>query len=479
MRNLLTTMLLMLSFLYTEAARVNNIWADHGWVKVSENKRYLQHTDGTPYFYLADTGWLMPQRLNRDEVQYYLDALFDAGYTAVQVQVLPKVPTLNVYGQYSNNPTDPYDFSCFDKDSLHAMNYSYWDHMEYIIDEARGRGIMVGMVCVWGSQVKGGAMNAEQAAKYGSFLVNRYKNYPNIMWIIGGDMKGYVKREVWESLATTIRRLDKKHLMTYHPFGRTSSAMWFNESPWLDLNMFQSGHRRYGQRKGDGDHTTIQEDNEEDSWRYVEEALKLIPRKPILDGEPSYERIPQGLHDTSQPKWQPHDCRRYAWWSVLAGACGHAYGNAAIMQFSGNGRGGAYGVDYPWHEALKDHGFLQMRYVKELLYRLPYFERVPDQSVFVGKYGIRYERPVASRGNDYIVAYTYTASPLTIDLSKISGKRKKAWWYSPRSGNFTFIGEVDGNKKHTFTPKGPNNQWANDWVLVIVDSEKNYLDGLE
>ncbi|MBR6285641.1 MAG: glycoside hydrolase family 140 protein [Bacteroidaceae bacterium] len=458
------------------AAPRNNIWEEHGWVRVSDNHRYLQHADGTPFFYLADTGWLMPERLSRDEVDYYLNALQAAGFNAVQVQVVNAVPTLNAYGQYSHNPSAPFDFACFGADSARALTYSYWDHMEYIVNQARVRGIMVGMVCAWGGVVKGGKMNADEAALYGRFLVSRFKNYPNIMWIIGGDIQGTVRADVWNSLASSIRSLDKKHLMTYHPFGRTSSAMWFNESSWLDVNMFQSGHRRYGQADGDGDHTTIKEDNEEDSWRYVEEALKLIPLKPIFDGEPSYERIPQGLHDPSQPKWQARDARRYAWWSVIGGACGHTYGNAAIMQFAGAGRGGAYGIDYPWFEALKDEGFTQMHHLKDLMLRLPYFEREPDQSVFVGKLGVRYERPVASRGAHYIVAYTYTASPMTIDLSKTGGKRKKAWWYSPRTGGLTFIGEFDRQAVRQFRPAKPNHSPGNDWALVIVDSEKHYLD---
>ncbi len=37
-------------------------WA-HGVLQVSANHRYLQHTDGTPFFWLGDTGWLLSERL--------------------------------------------------------------------------------------------------------------------------------------------------------------------------------------------------------------------------------------------------------------------------------------------------------------------------------------------------------------------------------------------------------------------------------
>ena len=82
--------------------------------------------------------------------------------------------------------------------------------------------------------------------------------------MIGGDIRGDNKTEVWDALANSIRSIDKGHLMTFHPRGRTTSATWFNDREWLDFNMFQSGHRRYGQRFGDGDYP-IEENTEEDN----------------------------------------------------------------------------------------------------------------------------------------------------------------------------------------------------------------------
>ncbi|MBO7379046.1 MAG: DUF4038 domain-containing protein, partial [Bacteroidales bacterium] len=267
----------------------------HGNLQVSENQRYLQHADGTPFFWLGETGWLLPENLNRDEAAYYLSQCRQNGYNVVQVQTINDVPAYNIYGQPSH--PNGYDFSAIDQ-----QGYGYWQHMDYIIKTAEKNGIYIGMVCIWGGLVKAGLMSVEEARQYGTFLANRYKDAPNIVWIIGGDIQGYVKTEEWETLARTIRSIDKNHLMTFHPRGRTCSATWFNDAEWEDFNMFQSGHRRYGQRNGDGDYT-IAEDTEEDNWRYVESALALKHIKPILDGEPSYERIPQGLHDFSQPQW--------------------------------------------------------------------------------------------------------------------------------------------------------------------------------
>lgn len=440
-------------------------WSN-GKLKVSDEHRYLMHENGKPFFWLGNTGWLMPQRLNRDEVDYFLGRCKDAGYNVVQIQVLNDVPSINAYGQYSM--TDGFEFDNIDDPKV----YGYWDHLDHIVKTAEKNGIYVGMVCIWGGLVKAGKMNVEEAEKYGRFLASRYKDNPNIVWIIGGDIKGDVKTEVWEALARAIRAEDNNHLMSFHPFGRTTSATWFNDADWLDFNMFQSGHRRYGQQKGDGDFTLPQH-NEEDNWRYVEFCQTMTPLKPVLDAEPVYEGIPQGLHDPDEARWNASDIRRYAYWSVFAGACGHTYGNNSIMQFWRPGISPAYGASVAWWDALDDPGFNQMKYLKDLIIRFPYYDRVPDQSVIAGGNGDRYDYAIATRGKDYLLVYNHTGRPLEIDLTKIKGQKKKVWWFNPQNGEYKYVGEYD-NKTTMFFPDTPYGR-GEDRVLIATDSSASYI----
>ena len=222
---------------------------ENGKLQVSDNGRYLQHENGTPFFWMGETGWLLPEKLNRDEASYYLSHCREAGFNVVQVQTVNGVPAINDYGQFSF--PDGFNFKNINKKGV----YGYWDHMDYIIKTAEKNGIYIGMVCIWGNLVKAGLMNEEEAKAYGTFLAERYKDSPNIIWFIGGDVRGDIKPEVWNTLARTIKSIDKNHLMTFHPFGRTSSIYWFHDAEWLDFNMFQSGHRRYDQTRGDGDNT--------------------------------------------------------------------------------------------------------------------------------------------------------------------------------------------------------------------------------
>ena len=445
----------------------NELPWDNGRLQVSENGRFLQFENGKPFFWLGETGWLLPERLDRENVDYYLDGVRDAGFNVVQVQTVDNVPAKNAYGALSM--PQGFDFSCIDAEGENG----YWQHFDYIIKKAEQNGIYIGMVCIWGGLVKNGLMNAEQAVAYGTFLAERYKAAPNIIWIMGGDIRGDVETEVWETLARTIKAHDPDHLMSFHPFGRTSSIYWFHNAEWLDFNMFQSGHRRYDQTRGDGD-ATAQAAVAEDNWRYVEAGLAMEPHKPILDAEPSYEEIPQGLHDPEEPWWKAPDVRRYAYWSVFAGAFGHTYGHNSIMQMHPGGeKAGAYGARKTWREAMTDPGFNQMKYLKALITTFPFFERVPDQSVIAGENGFRYDRAIATRGGDYLLVYTYTNRPMQIDLTKISGEKKNVWWYDVTDGSLEYAGEYSDGV-HEFRYDGPEGP-ANDRVLVAVDAAKDYI----
>ena len=443
---------------------------DNGRLMISSNNRYLQFENGSPFFWLGDTGWLVPQHLDRSEVEYYFNKCRRAGYNMVQIQVMDAVPSYNIYGQQSL----PYgwDFTKADPEG----EYSYWDHLDYIVRKAEQNGIYIGMVAIWGSQVQSGNINAEQAKAYGKFLAERYKNNLNIIWIMGGDIQGDIHPEVWNALATSIKSIDNKHLMTFHPRGRYTSAKWWSKASWMDFHTFQSGHRKYGQRMGNKEYP-IPDSTEEDNWMYVDSTWAYKPIKPVLDDEPSYEDIPKGLHDANEARWQDYDVRRYAYWSVFAGSCGHTYGHNVIMQMLKPGYPTGYGSDgtvKAWYQGLEDPGYNQMQYLSDLMLSFPYFERIPDQSIIVGKNGMKYDRLIATRGKDYLMVFNYNSNVMKIDLRKISGKKKLLWWFNPSDGAISFIGTAD-NTIITMSPQIEKTDKINDRVLIAIDAEKNYI----
>ncbi len=455
--------LVALLLLCTTAQAAKKPW-DNGKLKVSDNNRYLIHENGQPFFWLGNTAWLLPHRTVRDEVEFYLAAEHEAGYNVEQVQVINAIPTYNIYGYAANNAD--FDFSKVSQKGV----YGWWEHMDYIVKVAERYGIYIAMDCIWGSMLP--EMDEKAAERYGKFLGERYKDCPNIIWMIGGDIRGDKSPEVWDALARAIRKADPNHVMTFHPRGRTTSAWWFNEREWLDFNMYQSGHRRYGQRKGDGDYT-IKDNTEEDNWRYIDMSWEQGTIKPVLDGEPSYEDIPQGLHDFDEPRWADYDVRRYAYWSVFGGAFGHTYGHNSIMQFYRKGFNASYGCDKDWWDALKDPGYGQMKYLKWLMLALPFIEGEADQSIIASTNGERYDRICATRGQDYLLVYNYSGKPMSIDLNKISGTEKNLWWMNPADGKLTYIGKV--SSKVVDLTYDVAYLRGSDRVLIAIDAAKDYI----
>lgn len=432
-------------------------------LRISENKRFFTDENGKPFFWLADTGWLLFSKLDREEAVKYLDDRQKKGFNVIQVMMLHSLKLMDAYGDsalVNNSVATPY---IKEGNSTDSSQYDYWDHIDYVVDEAAKRGMFMAMVPVWGTHVKAGGVSRQEAKTYATWLAQRYKDKPNIIWLNGGDIMGTDSTETWKIIGNTLKANDPNHLVTFHPFGRRQSSTWFHNEPWLDFNMFQSGHRDYGQ---DIDSSSLKYG--EDNWRYIQDDYARVPIKPSLDGEPSYEGIPHGLHDPKQPKWTADDLRRYAYWSVFAGGSGFTYGNSAVMQMlkpKDKGENVSYGTKSYWYDEINAPGASQMIFLKQLMLSESYFDRIPDQSLIADN-GERYNRVMATRGKDYVFAYTYTGRNFKVNLGKTGGEKVKAAWYNPRDGKSTEIGAFDNQGIKEFNPPGEAKN-GNDWVLVL------------
>jgi hypothetical protein len=277
----------MIAALQTAGAQIRpwqgpSVDLSHGRLVVSDNKRFLQFEDGTPFFYLGDTGWEFFHRLNYREAETYLENRRQKGFTVIQAVILAEQDGLNIPNRNGDRPL-------IDNDPTRP-DENYFAFVDSLIRLAAAKGIYIGLLPTWGDKVdkagwgKGPVIfNPENAARYGSFLGKRYKDFSNIIWINGGDRPGGTNAAgtgdnfpVWDALGRSIKAADPNHLMTYHPWGEKSSSAWFHDCDWLDFNMAQTGH---GQRS-----YAI--------YRLIREDYDRVPVKPCMDGEPRYEDHP-------------------------------------------------------------------------------------------------------------------------------------------------------------------------------------------
>src|SRR5215212_3000494 len=217
-------------------------------LKVCENQRFLCTADNKPFFYLADTGWELLHRLDRQQAIEYLDTRAAQGFTAIQAVALAELDGVTDPNPYGKLPL-------IDKDPARPAATgpcNFWEHVDFIVDQANARGMYIAMLPSWGRWVNSGRndeslLTPANAAAYGEFLGKRYGK-KGIIWILGGDRTATGFEETWRALARGIaigvsgKEDYSAVLMSFHPRGGETSSTWFHDDRWLDFNMHQTGH---------------------------------------------------------------------------------------------------------------------------------------------------------------------------------------------------------------------------------------------
>lgn len=426
---------------------------------LSQNRRHFLR-DGQPFFWLGDTAWLLFQKLDGAETQAYLRNRAEKGFTVIQA-------TLVHTSDYRNRAGSPAllddDFARPNPDEAPD---AYWPWVRRAVDEAARLGLVMALLPSWGHFVSSGRLGGDAVDVYVDFLAERFGDCENVIWLVGGDVRGSDAPADFDRIGRRLREKCPRQLIGFHPFGRCSSSQWFQDAPWLDFHLFQSGHRRYDQVRLNqwDDKVDAETFVGEDNYRYVQHDRALTPVRPVLDGEPSYEFILQGLHDPAQPYWQTRDVRRYAYWSLLAGAAGFTYGSNAIMQFWRGVEPGAFGVFETWQEALHNPGSMQMTHVRRLMEEIRWQTGEPAQDRLPGNTGTQYEYNLALRTDCALVVYTYTGRPFRVDTRGLAAS--SAWWADPVSGGKSYIGPVPAGESVPFTPPDRRSD-QNDWLLLL------------
>ena len=443
-------------------------------LKVSENRRYLQEENGKPFFYLGDTAWELFHRLNREDATQYLTNRSQKGFTVIQAVALAQLGGLtvpNAYGDLplkNNDPSQPVE--------------AYFRHVDFIVNKAEELDLVIGFLPTWGTYwgADQSIFTPANAREYGKFLGKRYKD-KSLIWILGGDrsIKQSSERAFIDAMAAGLTEGDGgAHLRTFHPIGPGLSSLQLHDAPWLDFNMYQSSHAA----------------RDHDNGLYAEHDYKLKPVKPTMDGEPRYEGIPVGFYNrgvSAIERFDDYDSRQAAYWSLLAGACGHTYGNNSIWQMykpaaSGGvgdvnrgrdlfgGPSSIIGANIPWKEALDHPGAFQMRYVRRLFESLPFTKLVPDQSIILSGANSGGAKIRAARASDgsFAIFYSPRGEIFTLDKSVIKAEQQRQYWYDPRYGTSYVIKDQDSFGIQTFTP--PTNGRGNDWILVLMDAAAKY-----
>jgi hypothetical protein len=391
-----------------------------------------------PVFMTGEDAFSLQSQLSDDDIQLYLSDRASRGFNAAWVAL--------VDNYYSNNPPhDYYGNVPFNGADFTNENSAYWARVDQALTWAATQGItvlanpaFVGYGCTGGYCQSYRKASISVITAYGKFLGNRYKNYSNIIWLIGGDADPTDKnvQSKLAALATGIRSVDTAHLITTENYRGYSSEQIWKGAPWLDLDALYELPSNIPSRANHD---------------------YKVGTYPIFMLEDWYE----GEHSMTEL-----GVRQEGYWAVLGGSTlGRLFGNYAIWDFTW------YGATHdPWQGQLGSVGSQGQAWLGQLFRSREHWKLEPDikHQVMTAGYGSGSTLSVAARSSDgqTIIAYISNgnATTVTINMAKITdpNSQAKCWWFNPQNGSTTLIGVVATRGIRKFTPPD-----SNDWVLVI------------
>lgn len=430
-------------------------------LRVSGNGRFLEWTQDEPFFWMGDTAWELFHRLDPADSERYLKNRAAKGFTVIQAVILAELDGLDVPNAGGHPPL-------LDSDPTRPCE-GFFTHVDAVVARGNDLGLVMGMLPTWGrywadrSDGSDPVFNPENARAYGRFVGARYRD-ASVVWILGGDrwVADDRARSVIEAMAAGLREGDGgRHPITFHPRGPGRSSEDFHDAEWLDFNMGQTSHAA----------------RDHDTGLSTASDYARTPVKPTLDGEPRYEGIPVGFYlrgASPLVRIDAADVRKAAWWSLLAGACGHTYGHNSVWQMWEPGRKPIISANIPWYAALDHPGAFQMGVLARLWTSRPWTELEPGDSWLLDApmAGPSKVRGMIARDGSWAMVYSSEGASFAIDLTRFAATQLDEVWFDPRTGVLERQHTSANAAFQTFVP--PTSGRGEDWVLLLEDPDRGF-----
>jgi hypothetical protein len=422
-------------------------------LKASANKRYLVDQKGTPVLLVGDSPHTLFTNVSEsDAVRYFADRA-SHGVNALWAEILVN----SALAGRSNGSTVDGIAPFTTVNDFSTPNPAYFQRVDDMVHLAGQYGITIFMDALendgWMNIVE--QNGAAKDFNFGAYLGNRYKDFPNIIWIVGNDF------QTWNSNATDnadalaiiqgIQSTDKNHLL--------ATELNFNMSGSLDdlllaPNTTLAGAYTYFPPYYE---VTSQYNNPQTTPVFLEESY--------YDSGELYGN----LNPTTA---SPLMLRKVAYESILSGSlAGYLYGSSYWKFQSG------------WQTGIDSQGAADLSRWGSFFNSIPFYNLAPDQShgFVTGGFGNPSGNNTGNiQTDDYVTSATSSdgtlgvvylpsaAKSISVNMAQFSGK-VGAQWFDPTSGIRTPVSgsPFSNSGSQLFAAPGTNSSGDSDWVLLF------------
>lgn len=413
----------------------------HGPVRIARDQRHLEHADGTPFFWLADTTWDGARVSSPKDWDLYVRVRESQKFSVVQWAVAP-----------GNNDENQPAFTGYPERI--AINPEFFKRLDAKLERLSQSGLLSAIAPLAELENQGVAtLPDDQAALLLRYVVARWGAEP-VAWLVAfeGDTQGK-KVGRWKRIGNAVFANTRHAPVVLYP----GQAAWvldeFRDQAWVDV---------FGLQTVTG--TT------EDALKFTfagpfPKEWTQKPTRPLIPFTP----LENGFAVPGKQRFTSDDVRHAAYWSLfLAPPAGVSYGGQGVVHWDLTADPAdkqVPGSGLPmWQKAMFMPAARQMFQLGRLMETLDYWKLQPQANLLAVQPGESnpslWVTAAASPANNVALVYAPNQKAVDLATDHIPAAAKMTW-FNPRTGTDARALAVVGTTFQVPTP-GPG-----DWVLLM------------
>ena len=419
-------------------------FAKHGRVRVALDRRHLEHADGRPFFWLADTVWNGARMSGLKDWEYYAGVRASQRFTVAQWAAAPGEDLKNesAYGGFPDRI---------------AINPNFFKRLDAKLDGLGQAGILSAIAPFRELPSQTNAIAAlpdDQAELLTRYIVARWGANP-VVWLIAfeGD-SGARNVGRWKRIGQAVFGARTHAPVVLFP-GETQWLLdEFRDQKWVDVFGYQSV-------------TDITDDALK--WTFtgpLAAEWKKEPSRPLIPVLP-YE---YGVIAQTGKRFSSDDVRHAAYWSLLlAPPAGVSYGGQGVVNWNANvgpKDEQTKAADLPtWHKALFMPAAKQMSSLASFMTSIDFWRVRPEPKAVATQPGEqsprRFIAAAGTEAKDFSIVYAPEDRTLDLFLDALPHSPTVSW-FNPRTGENNPAVAVLAGRSCQFPTPDPG-----DWLLVL------------